>query len=141
MSRGLQDLVVQACSWLGWQCPIHTDEVHGKARSQGIETEDLIRRFNEGQVAVIAGFQGLSPRNRITTLGRGGSDTTAVALAAALNADRCDIFTAVDGVSRSEERRVGKACVSTSRSRWSPCRLKKKMPPKHTHNLQRKHII
>src|SRR3546814_11096121 len=109
MSRGLQDLVVQACSWLGWQCPIHTDEVHGKARSQGIETEDLIRRFNEGQVAVIAGFQGLSPRNRITTLGRGGSDTTAVALAAALNADRCDIFTDVDGVYTADPRIVAKA--------------------------------
>src|SRR3546814_6031314 len=102
-----------------WQIPIQTDEVHGKARIQGIETEDLIRRFNEGQVAVIAGFQGLSPRNRITTLGRGGSDTTAVELAAALTAERCAIFTDVDGV-RSAERRVGKECVSTCRSRWTP---------------------
>src|SRR3546814_6110033 len=86
-----------------------SDLVHGKARIQGIETEDLIRRFNEGQVAVIAGFQGLSPRNRITTLGRGGSDTTAVALAAALNADRCDIFTDVDGVYTADPRIVAKA--------------------------------
>src|SRR3546814_11566270 len=96
-----------------------SDLVHGKARIQGIETEDLIRRFNEGQVAVIAGFQGLSPRNRITPIGRGGSDTTAVELAAALTAERCAIFTDVDGV-RSAERRVGKECVSTCRSRWTP---------------------
>src|SRR3546814_4553284 len=77
MALALQDLGVQARSWLGWQIPIHTDEVHGKARIQEIETKELVQRFTEGQVAVIAGFQGLSPRRRITTLGRGGSDTTA----------------------------------------------------------------
>src|SRR3546814_21120493 len=116
MSRGLQDLVVQACSWLGWQCPIHTDEVHGKARIQGIETEDLIRRFNEGQVAVIAGFQGLSPRKRITTLGRGGSDTTAVPLAPALNADRRPIFTHVPGVYPSDPLIVATARTTVGRA-------------------------
>ena len=109
LALALQDLGVNARSWLGWQVPIRTDGVHGKARIQEIPTDDLIRRMGEGQVAVVAGFQGLGPDNRITTLGRGGSDTSAVALAAALHADRCDIFTDVDGVYTTDPRIVAKA--------------------------------
>lgn len=106
MSMALQELGVEARSWLGWQIPIHTTDVHGAARIVSIETDDIIERFKEGQVAVIAGFQGLSDRGRITTLGRGGSDTSAVAVAAALKADRCDIYTDVDGVYTTDPRIV-----------------------------------
>ena len=109
LALALQDLGVNARSWLGWQIPIKTDGVHGKARIGEITTAVLERRFKEGQVAVVAGFQGFGPDNRITTLGRGGSDTSAVALAAALRADRCDIFTDVDGVYTSDPRIVAKA--------------------------------
>ncbi|MGE5504706.1 MAG: aspartate kinase [Actinomycetota bacterium] len=105
----LQELGLQARSWCGWQVPIHTDGVHGKARIMSIDTEDMVRRMKDGQVAVVAGFQGIGPDNRITTLGRGGSDTSAVALAAALNADRCDIYTDVDGVYTTDPRIVAKA--------------------------------
>jgi aspartate kinase len=109
MALALQSLGVSARSWLSWQLPIMTDDVHGKARIESIETAEMIRRFGEGQVAVVAGFQGLAPDNRITTLGRGGSDTSAVALAAALHADRCDIYTDVDGVYTTDPRIVSKA--------------------------------
>jgi aspartate kinase len=109
MALALQDLGVDARSWLGWQIPIRTDGVHGKARIRSIHTAEIERRLVEGQVAVVAGFQGIGPRGRITTLGRGGSDTSAVALAAALKADRCDIFTDVDGVYTSDPRIVAKA--------------------------------
>src|SRR6185503_8147913 len=109
MALTLQAMGVNARSWLGWQLPIRTDEVHGKARIETIHTEELEKRFAEGQVAVVAGFQGIGPRGRITTLGRGGSDTSAVALAAALKADRCDIFTDVDGVYTTDPRIVAKA--------------------------------
>ena len=105
----LQEIGVSARSWLGWQIPIRTDDAHGKARIQGIQTEELDRRMARGEVAVVAGFQGLGSDNRITTLGRGGSDTSAVALAAALHADRCDIFTDVDGVYTTDPRIVAKA--------------------------------
>lgn len=105
----LQEIGVQARSWLGWQIPIRTDDAHSKARIEAIETAELDRRFAEGQVPVLAGFQGLGSDNRITTLGRGGSDTSAVALAAALRADRCDIFTDVDGVYTTDPRIVAKA--------------------------------
>jgi aspartate kinase len=105
----LQELGLSARSWLGWQVPVMTDGVHGKARIEKIETDLLIERFGQGQIPVLAGFQGLGPDNRITTLGRGGSDTSAVALAAALNADRCDIFTDVDGVYTTDPRIVAKA--------------------------------
>jgi aspartate kinase len=94
---------------MGWQVPIHTDDVHGKARITGVGTEGILSRFDEGQVAVVAGFQGIAPSGRITTLGRGGSDTTAVALAAALDADRCDIYTDVDGVYTTDPRIVPRA--------------------------------
>jgi len=109
LALALQDLGINARSWLGWQIPIKTDGVHGKARIGEIATAELERRFKESQVAVVAGFQGFGPDNRITTLGRGGSDTSAVALAAALRADRCDIFTDVDGVYTSDPRIVAKA--------------------------------
>ncbi len=109
LAMALQDLGVAARSWLGWQIPIWTDSVHGRARIRAIEDTELNRRLASGEVAVIAGFQGLGPDNRITTLGRGGSDTTAVALAAALKADRCDIYTDVDGVYTTDPRIVPKA--------------------------------
>jgi len=109
MALALQSMGVSARSWLAWQVPIATDDVHGKARILDIETDEIIRRFGEGQVAVFAGFQGLAPDRRITTLGRGGSDTSAVALAAALQADRCDIYTDVDGVYTTDPRIVTKA--------------------------------
>ncbi len=109
LAIALQDLGVSARSWLGWQIPVETDDAHGKARIQRIATADLERRMAEGQVAVVAGFQGIGPDRRVTTLGRGGSDTSAVALAAALKADRCDIFTDVDGVYTTDPRIVAKA--------------------------------
>ena len=109
LALALQDLGINARSWLGWQIPFRTDGIHGKARIEKIETELMIERFGQGQVAVVAGFQGIGPDNRITTLGRGGSDTSAVALAAALNADRCDIYTDVDGVYTTDPRIVSRA--------------------------------
>ncbi len=105
----LQENGVDARSWQGWQIPIRTDTAHGKARIQSIEGGELIRRMGTGQVAVVAGFQGIAPDNRVTTLGRGGSDTSAVALAAALKADRCDIYTDVDGVYTTDPRIVPRA--------------------------------
>ncbi len=105
----LQEIGVSARSWLGWQIGIRTDDAHGKARIQRIETEELDRRMALGEVPVVAGFQGLGSDNRITTLGRGGSDTSAVALAAAHPADRFDIFTDVDGVYTTDPRIVAKA--------------------------------
>ena len=109
MAIALQTIGVDARSWLGWQIPIESDDAHGKARIQTIQTQDMIARFAQGQVAVVAGFQGVGPDKRVTTLGRGGSDTSAVALAAALKADRCDIFTDVDGVYTTDPRIVAKA--------------------------------
>jgi aspartate kinase len=109
LALALQELGISARSWLGWQIPVHTDDAHGKARIERIDTAELERRFAQGQVAVVAGFQGVGPDNRVTTLGRGGSDTSAVALAAALKADRCDIFTDVDGVYTTDPRIVAKA--------------------------------
>ena len=109
LALSLQEIGVKARSWLGWQIPIRTDAVHGKARIEKIETEALEQCMASGEVPVIAGFQGLSPEGRITTLGRGGSDTSAVALAAALGAERCDIYTDVDGVYTADPRIVAKA--------------------------------
>jgi aspartate kinase len=107
----LQDLDINARSWQGWQLPILTSNAHGSARMLDVNGEELIRRFKEHrEVAVIAGFQGLhKPTNRVTTLGRGGSDTSAVAIAAAIHADRCDIYTDVDGVYTSDPRVVPRA--------------------------------
>ncbi|MDP6688307.1 MAG: aspartate kinase [Alphaproteobacteria bacterium] len=106
LAMALQEKGVSARSWQGWQIPIRTDGVHGSARIEDIEGGDIIQRMAAGEVAVVAGFQGISPNNRITTLGRSGSDTTAVALAAALEADRCDIYTDVDGVYTADPRIV-----------------------------------
>ncbi|MEM7618932.1 MAG: aspartate kinase [Pseudomonadota bacterium] len=109
MAVTLQSMGVQARSWQGWQIPLQTCDTHGAARIQNIEGEHLKSRLLGGEVAVIAGFQGISENNRITTLGRGGSDTTAVAIAAALKADRCDIYTDVDGVYTTDPRIVSQA--------------------------------
>ncbi len=109
MALALQDMGVAARSWLAWQLPVRTDGTHGKARIEGIDVDEIARRMAGGEVPVVAGFQGLGPRNRITTLGRGGTDASAVALAAALGAERCDIFTDVDGVYTSDPRIVAKA--------------------------------
>jgi aspartate kinase len=109
LSIALMDIGVEARSWQGWQIPIRTDDAHGKARIQDIDGTDLISRMEKGHVPVVAGFQGIAPNRRITTLGRGGSDTSAVALAAALKADRCDIYTDVDGVYTTDPRIVPQA--------------------------------
>ncbi len=105
----LQSMGLKARSWQGWQIPLQTDAAHRAARITGLAVEELKARMLEGEVAVIAGFQGIAPGNRISTLGRGGSDTSAVALAAALQADRCDIYTDVDGVYTTDPRIVPKA--------------------------------
>ncbi len=109
LSIALQNIGIDARSWLGWQMPLKTDEIHGAARIMDIDTALMRERLASGQVAVVAGFQGLAPDGRITTLGRGGSDTSAVALAAALEADRCDIYTDVDGVYTTDPRICPKA--------------------------------
>ncbi|MDD3446146.1 MAG: aspartate kinase, partial [Zavarzinia sp.] len=109
LAMALQELGVSARSWAGWQVPIETDGAHGAARIMRIDTSEIERRMKEGQVAVVAGFQGIGPDHRIATLGRGGSDTSAVALAAAMKADRCDIYTDVDGVYTTDPRIVERA--------------------------------
>ena len=109
LAIALQTIGVDARSWQGWQVPIRTDGAHGKARVEEIEGALLIERMAQGQVPVIAGFQGIGPRERITTLGRGGSDLSAVAVAAAVRADRCDIYTDVDGIYTTDPRIVPRA--------------------------------
>jgi len=110
LAIALQAEGIEARSWQGWQVPIRTDGAHGKARVDSIEGDELVRRMEGGQVPVVAGFQGIeSARGRITTLGRGGSDLSAVALAAALKADRCDIYTDVDGIYTTDPRIVPRA--------------------------------
>jgi aspartate kinase len=109
MALALQDIGVAARSWLSWQIPIETDGAHGKARIRRIVVDGIAKRLGEGEVVVVAGFQGVSPDNRITTLGRGGSDTSAVALSLALGAERCDIYTDVDGVYTCDPRIVASA--------------------------------
>ena len=106
----LQDMGIPARSWQGWQIPIRTSDAHGSARIESIDPAGLEAGFARGEVAVIAGFQGIHAQSgRLTTLGRGGSDTSAVAIAAALHADRCDIYTDVDGVYTTDPRIVPKA--------------------------------
>jgi aspartate kinase len=105
----LQNIDVSARSWLGWQVPFRTNNVHGSARIEDIDTSRMIERLEDNIVCVMAGFQGISDDERITTLGRGGSDTSAVALAAALKADRCDIYTDVEGVYTTDPRIVPNA--------------------------------
>ncbi len=105
----LQSIGCPARSWLGWQLPLKTIESHASARVESIDGEGLIAAMERGEIAVIPGFQGVSEHNRITTMGRGGSDTSAVAVAAAVGADRCDIYTDVDGVYTTDPRIVAKA--------------------------------
>jgi aspartate kinase len=105
----LQAMGVKARSWLGWQIPIRTSDAHASARIEAMDTEALIAAMASGQVAVIPGFQGMADDGRVTTLGRGGSDTSAVAVAAAVKADRCDIYTDVDGVYTTDPRIVPRA--------------------------------
>ena len=100
---------VEAKSWLGWQLPIKTDYMHGSARILNIDKNDLEGNFNKHEISIVAGFQGISDKNRITTLGRGGSDTSAIAIACAIEADICDIYTDVDGVYTADPRIVPKA--------------------------------
>ncbi|WP_449290020.1 aspartate kinase [Novosphingobium bradum] len=105
----LQAMGCKARSWLGWQLPVRTDDAYAKARIEDIDSGALLASMAAGEIAVIPGFQGLSPDGRVTTLGRGGSDTSAVAVAAAIGADRCDIYTDVDGVYTTDPRIVAKA--------------------------------
>jgi aspartate kinase len=109
LAMTLQAMGCKARSWLGWQLPVRTDDAHAKARIEGFDAEALLASMASGEIAVIPGFQGLSPHGRVTTLGRGGSDTSAVAVAAAVHADRCDIYTDVDGVYTTDPRIVAKA--------------------------------
>ena len=110
MALTLQEMDVPARSWQGWQVPVKTNSAHSSARIEEIPTDNIMAKFGEGmRVAVVAGFQGVSPEGRITTLGRGGSDTTAVAFAAAFGAERCDIYTDVDGVYTTDPRIASKA--------------------------------
>jgi aspartate kinase len=105
MALTLQEMDISAQSWQGWQVPVQTTDMHSNARIEEIPTKNLDASFTNGvQVAVVAGFQGISSKERITTLGRGGSDTTAVAFAAAFKAERCDIFTDVDGIYTTDPR-------------------------------------
>ncbi len=106
LAIALRRLGVKARSWLGWQIPLQTDMAHSKARIEAIDDAALDPSLKAGNVAVVAGFQGISEDGRISTLGRGGSDTSAVALAVALNADRCDIYTDVDGIYTTDPRIV-----------------------------------
>jgi len=109
LAMTLKAMGVDARSWLGWQLPIRTVEAHAKARIDDFETGALVEAMSSGQVAVIPGFQGMMDNGRIATLGRGGSDTSAVAVAAAVKADRCDIYTDVDGVYTTDPRIVSRA--------------------------------
>lgn len=109
LAMAVQQHGVQARSFMGWQLPIRTTDAHSSARIEDIGTDEIEERLGRSQVTIVAGFQGLSPENRITTLGRGAGDTTAVALAAAVKADRCDIYTDVDGVYTTDPRIVPKA--------------------------------
>ena len=109
LAMTLKAIGVEARSWLGWQLPIRTGEMHAKARIESIDSDTVIAAMKAGQVAVIPGFQGMMDDGRISTLGRGGSDTSAVAVAAAVKADRCDIYTDVDGVYTTDPRIVSRA--------------------------------
>jgi len=109
LSMALQERGCPAVSYTGWQVPITTDNVHSKARIEKIDGEKILTQVSKGKVVVVAGFQGVTTEGDISTLGRGGSDTTAVALAAALNADECQIYTDVDGVYTTDPRVVPEA--------------------------------
>tara|TARA_Y100000589_G_scaffold259196_1_gene248725 strand:- start:5738 stop:6976 length:1239 start_codon:yes stop_codon:yes gene_type:complete len=110
MALTLQEMDIPARSWQGWQVPVKTSSAHSSARIEEIPTQNIMNKFNQGmRVAVVAGFQGISETHRVTTLGRGGSDTTAVAFAAAFEAIRCDIYTDVDGIYTTDPRITEKA--------------------------------
>ena len=109
LAMTLQSLGCKARSWLGWQIPVKTVEAHAKARIDSIDAPDMMTSMTAGEIAVVPGFQGVSDEGRVATLGRGGSDTSAVAVAAAVKADRCDIYTDVDGVYTTDPRIVAKA--------------------------------
>ena len=109
LAIALHTLGIEARSWAGWQIPLRTDGAHGRARIESVDGAALLAAMAAGQVPVVAGFQGIGPGGRVSTLGRGGSDTSAVALAAALKADRCDIYTDVDGVYTTDPRITSKA--------------------------------
>jgi len=109
MAIALHTLGVESRSWSGWQVALHTDGAHGRARIESVDGAGLLAAMEAGAVPVVAGFQGLGPGGRVTTLGRGGSDTSAVALAAALKADRCDIYTDVDGIYTTDPRITSRA--------------------------------
>jgi len=109
LAIALNAIGIKARSWLGWQVPIETSAMHGSARIEGVPATEMKQRIEAGEVAVVAGFQGVAPGRRISTLGRGGSDTSAVAVAAGIGADRCDIYTDVDGVYTTDPRIVPKA--------------------------------
>ena len=109
LAMALEKRGVPAISMAGWQVPICTDFEHGKARIHKIDAGHVVQQLNSGKIVVVAGFQGVSANNDITTLGRGGSDTTAVALAAVLKADECQIYTDVDGVYTTDPRVVAQA--------------------------------
>ncbi|HWA62435.1 MAG TPA: aspartate kinase, partial [Caulobacteraceae bacterium] len=109
LAMTLRNMGLRARSWMGWQVPIVTDEAHGRARIDDIPPEKLTAALDDGEIAVIAGFQGVDRQGRISTLGRGGSDTSAVAIAAAVKAECCDIYTDVDGVYTTDPRIEAKA--------------------------------
>ncbi len=109
LAIALESLKIRARSWLGWQIPIISNKSYGKAIIEDVKTDQILEFFKKNQVAIISGFQGISDENRITTLGRGGSDTSAVAIAASFSADRCDIYTDVDGVYTTDPRIVKRA--------------------------------
>jgi aspartate kinase len=109
LALALQAKNIRARSWLGWQLPVTTDDIYSKARIESISTQAIIDGFSRNEVAIIPGFQGINEHGRITSLGRGGSDTSAVALAASLGAERCDIYTDVEGVYTTDPRIVNKA--------------------------------
>ncbi len=108
LAMTLRNMGLNARSWMGWQVPIITDDAHGRARIDEIPPENLARAMDSGEIAVIAGFQGVDRQGRIATLGRGGSDTSAVAIAAAVGG-ACDIYTDVDGVYTTDPRIESKA--------------------------------
>ena len=121
LAIALQTLGVQARSWAGWQIPLRTDGAFGRARIESVDGLALRAAMAVGEVPVVAGFQGIGPGDRVATLGRGGSDTSAVALAAALMADRCDIYTDVDGIYTTDPRITSRRRVSWTRSRMRRC--------------------
>lgn len=109
LAMALHEKGHDAVSMTGWQAGVETEPIHGSARILNIDTDRINRAMREGKIVIVAGFQGITEDGEITTLGRGGSDTSAVALAAALGADRCDIYTDVTGVYTADPRYIPSA--------------------------------